>query len=383
MLRKIFIAAIIAVFVLGAQIASAEIDWLRVKRISNKFELSHYIESQRKMGQTIIPVVLANGLTISLDEFIALCPASIVSQRLVSNDGQDTNMIYTLTDYPGTRVANAYLSGNTNSLTPAEKQLYNVAVGIVNEALKNDNVINREYHIFEEIMRRTTYLTGDMSNQPRFVTAIGALVDGKANCQGYTDAFYMLGRMCGLNVGRMSGTAGGGGHAWNTITFEDGKTYCVDVTWDDNNDSLHLSSYIYFNAPVEIMQVTHSWDPSLAPAIQGSIDHRYSYGSSTIETGYDPGRKANVSKYILGGNHSARANNAKSGLSILAREISMDGQSWFTVMTPYDERYSDFDKAAPYFLKEIANYFPGDVNVNFNVCALGNKYLFFFADFLD
>ena len=78
-------------------------------------------------------------------------------------------------------------------------------------------------------------------------TAIGALIDGYAQCQGFTDAFYMLGRMCGLNVGRIGGTKDNGKilHAWNWITFSDGKSYCVDVTLDDgyNYDKWFLSTY--------------------------------------------------------------------------------------------------------------------------------------------
>lgn len=384
MLKRCLLAVIVSLLVTSSQIAAADdIDWLRVKYISTKTELAHYIENSRQKGYNFLPVVLTGGLTVSIDEFIRLAPSSIVSQEIVHNDGQEIRVIYRLLDYPGTRVANAYLRGDISGLTNDEKQLYYKAVEIVNEANKRNTEMSKEYHIYEEIMQRTEYFTGNMDGQPRFVTAIGALVDGKANCQGYTDAFYMLGRMCGLNVGRMSGQAGGGDHAWNTITFNDGTTYCVDVTWGDDGFG-DLYSYIYFNAPLEIMQVDHSWDQSLAPLIQGSIDDRYSYGSKIIGEGYDSARNARITVYNVGGDHSERTNDAEFGLKLLAQKIAENEKRWFTVMTPYDERYADYNQASEYFSNELLNNtnFYGSVMFD-NVYPLGKKYLFFCAHYID
>ena len=83
--------------------------------------------------------------------------------------------------------------------------------------------------------------------------AFAALVTGETNCQGYSDAFYMLGRMAGLNVRRIGGKFKGEFHVWNTITFEDGKTYCVDVTQDDIKYA-DKNRYVFFNAPLEVVQ---------------------------------------------------------------------------------------------------------------------------------
>jgi len=106
-------------------------------------------------------------------------------------------------------------------------KLYKVSKEIADKINKADEKESpTAMSIYFEIMNRATYVSGDMSNQPRFVTAIGALLDGKANCQGYSDAFYML--------GRIGGTANGGLHEWNTITYGDRKTYFIDVTAGDD-----------------------------------------------------------------------------------------------------------------------------------------------------
>ncbi len=327
MIRKIFVVMIVGLLVISSQIASAAppIDWSKVKRISDKTELGQYVEGQKKAGETIIPVILTNGLTVTGQDFITLCPSSIVHWQTVANDGKNTQMIYTLMDYPGTKVANAYLKNDTTWLNAEEKRLYDEAVKIVNEAKKRNGIINQEVSIYETIMNRSTYLTGDMSNQPHFVTAYGVLIDHKANCQGYADAFYMLGRMMGWNVGRMSGTAGGGGHAWNWIEIN-GKKYFVDATGDDNsikNGDVTYNGYVYFNAPVEIMKDTHSWDWSLAPAnLQPSVDNCYSY--------------------CFLDSHLARANNVEAGLNFIAQKFK-ERNGWASVMVPFDAKYSDND----------------------------------------
>ncbi len=68
----------------------------------------------------------------------------------------------------------------------------------------------------------------------------GALVDGKAVCEGYAAAFKLLCDVyqipC-MTVFGYSVSASGeqGYHAWNIVRMEDGVWYGVDTTWDDND----------------------------------------------------------------------------------------------------------------------------------------------------
>ena len=357
MVRKIFVTVMLVLLVMSSSIASAAppIDWSKVKHVSSKSELGQYVESQRKAGETIIPVILANGVTITGQDFIALCPSSIVHWQTVADDGKNIRMIYTLMDYPGTKVANAYLNNDTTWLNAEEKQLYDEAVKIVNEAKKRNGIINQEVCIYETIMNRSTYLTGDMSHQPHFVTAYGVLIEHKANCQGYADAFYMLGRMMGWNVGRMSGTAGGGGHAWNWIEIN-GKKYFVDATWDDQsieNRGEKYNGYVYFNAPVEIIQDTHSWDWSLAPTnLQPSIDDCYSY--------------------CFLGSHLARATNVEAGLNFITQKFK-ERNGWASVVVPFDAKYSDNDVMKTAIYNKVCK--ECNKNINYRYWQRG-KYMF-------
>lgn len=66
-------------------------------------------------------------------------------------------------------------------------------------------------------------------------TAFGALVCGKAVCEGYSNAFLLLCREADLWCAYRDGIPDGiTGHAWNMIKLDSG-IYNIDVTWCDNN----------------------------------------------------------------------------------------------------------------------------------------------------
>lgn len=62
-------------------------------------------------------------------------------------------------------------------------------------------------------------------------TAYGALVNGKAVCQGYSLAYKLLLRRAGVPSVYVSSDSMG--HAWNMVQMENNGWYHVDVTWDD------------------------------------------------------------------------------------------------------------------------------------------------------
>ncbi len=70
----------------------------------------------------------------------------------------------------------------------------------------------------------------------------GALVDGRAVCEGYAEAFKLLCDYNGIPCVCVSGTGNSENHMWNCVRMDDGKWYAVDVTWDDQTKI----SYSYF-----------------------------------------------------------------------------------------------------------------------------------------
>ena len=74
-------------------------------------------------------------------------------------------------------------------------------------------------------------------------TAYGALIEGKAVCQGYSYAYYEIMAHLGVPCNIMIGTTSQGLHAWNFVTIN-GHGYFVDVTWDDKDNG--RTDYEYF-----------------------------------------------------------------------------------------------------------------------------------------
>lgn len=71
--------------------------------------------------------------------------------------------------------------------------------------------------------------------------ALGVFREGKAVCEGFARAFQILCEVNGVEAVCVIGDGvtkeGTEGHMWNYVKADDGKWYCVDVTWNENTDS--------------------------------------------------------------------------------------------------------------------------------------------------
>ena len=248
---------------LQRDLEKGQIPWADAPRIGDRDSLIRYMRRVRDHHLTEAPVIYTDGYMADYEEILKAVNLAYIDFEIRSEEKDSRHVLYMLTYYPGDRVAQAYLSGNTNCLNEEERLLYDDAVILVEEAAKLPNDLYRELFLHDQVIGRATYHNRrERVGVPRFCTAVGAMLDGEANCQGYADAFAMLGTMAGLQVGRQSGFAGDDEHMWNTV-FLNGRWYALDCTWDDasyNLDGTEYTSYAYFNAPEEILSATHSWE---------------------------------------------------------------------------------------------------------------------------
>ena len=84
--------------------------------------------------------------------------------------------------------------------------------------------------------------------------AYGALVEGKAVCEGYAEALQCLLQRAGIQSVQVYGESKGENHAWNMVLIE-GKYYLVDLTWNDQ-DTILL--HAYFNQTSEVFDEDHT-----------------------------------------------------------------------------------------------------------------------------
>ena len=110
----------------------------------------------------------------------------------------------------------------------------------------------RELILHDRLADHIAYEDGD-----RVHDAYGALVNGKAVCDGYTKAFQYLLQRVGIQSFMVTGIGNGVKHAWNIVRI-DGKYYNVDLTWDDQKSDI---IYTYFNiTDEEIKSLSHILD---------------------------------------------------------------------------------------------------------------------------
>ena len=87
-------------------------------------------------------------------------------------------------------------------------------------------------------------------------TAYGALVEGKALCEGYSRAMQLLLSRFGILSTTVSGTADGEGHMWNAVNIE-GEWYHLDATWNDISGQ--STSHEYFNITDSEILLDHTF----------------------------------------------------------------------------------------------------------------------------
>lgn len=124
------------------------------------------------------------------------------------------------------------LSGITGSMTEYEKALY----------------------LHDKLADLITYEATAQAHN-----VYGALVEGKAVCEGYSEALqYLLQRVgmqsflaIGASINPATNTAEN--HEWNYVRI-DGNYYHVDLTWDDQDDDLY---HDYFNQTDAVIQEDH------------------------------------------------------------------------------------------------------------------------------
>ncbi len=222
---------------------------------------------------------------ISAGEFCRMASLFFCSTLYSASTGRyDIQITY----YPGTRIADAYAAGDLSSLTQDERKTLEKAQQVVQQAQSESKTpLMLELKLHDWICQNVSYANADtdftqLADAPRALTAVGALLDGQANCQGYADAFYLLATMAGFTVDRMSGFSGEERHMWNTIKL-DGRWFVVDVTANDAPVSGEFAeqiyvNYHYFNAGRDVIGDTLTW-PDLYEyhTIEQASNHNYYY----------------------------------------------------------------------------------------------------------
>lgn len=171
------------------------------------------------------------------------------------------------------RMLDAWETGDWSALSSDERACLELALEAAAQCREGaDSAIEVELAVYDFICERVAYAGEAVekgSGTPEYLrasTAVGALVDGLAQCQGYAEAFYLVGRLAGLDVETQYGWGGAGSpgkHAWNVVRI--GRDcWMVDVCWGDTGaDVFELTTpgYVDFNAGLDRMPADRRWHP--------------------------------------------------------------------------------------------------------------------------
>lgn len=152
----------------------------------------------------------------------------------------------------------AYLEGKRGSLSAQDMEVLNEAKHVhfsLVDSTMSEYAQVKAFHDY--LVDNTAYRdTGSLSKD-----AAGPLLEGYGVCDGYAVAFDLLCYLSGIDCVRVTGTAGGGEHAWNKVKIG-GNWYNVDVTWDDPVSNRPILRYDYFLVSDSVLAKDHQWTAS-------------------------------------------------------------------------------------------------------------------------
>ncbi|PKM51172.1 MAG: hypothetical protein CVV02_08480 [Firmicutes bacterium HGW-Firmicutes-7] len=164
-------------------------------------------------------------------------------------------------------------------------QSFEVAKKIISQIISKDmSDYERELAIHDYIVDNTSYYLGEDNEVYKM---IGVLVNKKAVCQGYAEAFLYLSTLAGLDAQMVIGNGITDGttipHAWNTVEIE-GEWYQIDTTWDDpvSSNGKDNKTYKYFNITNKEMALDHEWDTTAYKIANGTKYNYYVFNNMTV-----------------------------------------------------------------------------------------------------
>ncbi len=105
-------------------------------------------------------------------------------------------------------------------------------------------------YLHDAVAEKTVYEYGDNDQNP-----YGALVEGKAVCNGYATAYQLLLQRAGIRAWTVNGSSNGESHAWNAVWIDNDTCVYTDVTWNDKDE--HIFHY-YFNMSLDRIDDEHT-----------------------------------------------------------------------------------------------------------------------------
>ena len=177
------------------------------------------------------------------------------ANKLTINYAENSGTAEVIISYQDSAEIIAYLEGRREMLSEENAKTLAAAQKIVEQYVSDEMDMYSKIKAFHDFL---IHFNNYQINGDRSHAAAGALIDGTAVCEGYSEAFQLLCYLAGIDCRLISGTAGGQEHAWNKVKLYD-NWYNVDVTWDDPVSTTPLLLYDYFLVGDDTLAQDHQW----------------------------------------------------------------------------------------------------------------------------
>lgn len=242
-MKKRFLAVLLALCLLlseGSVPAKAEDDrFTSMEDLADYlfFDCAYMLAEEIEFGYTqSLDYIFADGFPWKM-----LYSCGMINMDVRVNRTKRTVTIENIEYYPGFKAAQAWEIEMLHLLDEDERSMLAHAEEMVEEACRYaQSPYQVLVNLHDALVERVVFTEVEDVKDGWMLedTALGALVYGKAECDGYADAFYLLCTLADIPVRMISGHADNGtgtgmtSHMWNLIWWENGW-YHADVSWDD------------------------------------------------------------------------------------------------------------------------------------------------------
>lgn len=263
-----------------------------------------------KIGELEAPTQAEDGNIVINEHALSLNVGDEFQLKLTDSDGIDVSdvewfvrvripqdILYADSDYNrlngacisiNNGLVSAKSSGNIEIWAKKGDALYKCVVNIEKEKdsiveKKVDEIADKFRHLSsdaDKLMAVHDYLVDNIeySNEHIVSYAYGALIEGKAVCQGYSQSFQkIIGKLNieGRTLKGYSTAVKPEYHQWNRVKLDDGW-YFVDITWDDLLEDQYRS-YKHFLIDSDTLGKNHKDWHSYADEFDGTKYRYYAY----------------------------------------------------------------------------------------------------------
>lgn len=149
-----------------------------------------------------------------------------------------------------------YSEYSAREIDSVQLELDEVIIEAIAAVPENTSEFDRELIMHDFLINRCEYAeeVKKTSDEKTAFSIYGALIKGRAVCEGYAKAIQYLLSCVGIESNTVNGKSDNELHKWNTVSI-DGEWYFLDTTWNDNKD---FPVYDYFNVDTEILLTDHT-----------------------------------------------------------------------------------------------------------------------------